>query len=139
LLTNNRRVGRDLEGLKSGDTLAIYLADAPPSGSGDDGSTFQSLSLLGTHPLAEDGSAFVRAPAGVPLILELRDGDTPILTMTEEHQFGPGEMTSLGVSRDFFDGVCGGCHGSIGGAELDVVVDPDALTGASVSLSRPQA
>lgn len=139
LLTNNRRVGRDLEGLKSGDTLAIYLADAPPSGSGDDGSTFQSLSLLGTHPLAEDGSAFVRAPAGVPLILELRDGDTPILTMTEEHQFGPGELTSLGVSRDFFDGVCGGCHGSIGGAELDVVVDPDALTGASVSLSRPQA
>jgi hypothetical protein len=58
--------------------------------------------------------------------------------MTEEHQFGPGEQTSLGVSRDFFDGVCGGCHGSIEGPELDVVVDPDALTAASISLSRPQ-
>jgi hypothetical protein len=138
LLTNNRRAGRNLADVEDGDTLAVYLADAPPSGSGDDGSTFQSLSLLGTHALAEDGSAFVRAPAGVPVILELRRGDTPLLTMTEEHQFGPGELTSLGVSRDFFDGVCGGCHGSIAGPELDVVVDPDALTGASVSLSRPE-
>jgi hypothetical protein len=59
--------------------------------------------------------------------------------MTEEHQFGPGEMTSLGVSRDFFNGVCGGCHGSVEGPELDVVVNPDALTGASISLARPES
>jgi hypothetical protein len=31
--------------------------------------------------------------------------------------------------------VCGGCHGSISGSELDVVVTPDVLTGASRSLS----
>jgi hypothetical protein len=138
LLTNNRRGARDLETLGAGDTLAIFRSDLPPSGATDDGSTFQALTLLGTVPLQEDGSVFVRAPAGVPVVLELRQGDTPLLTMTEEHQFGPGELTSLGISRDFFDGVCGGCHGSIGGQELDVVVDPDALTGASVSLSRPE-
>lgn len=135
LLTDNHRGNRGLDALADGDTLAVYRAAAP---SGGGGGTFQSWELLGTHGLAADGSAFVRVPAGEPLILELRRGDTPLLTMTEEHQFGPGEQTSLGISRDFFDGVCGGCHGSIEGPELDVVVDPDALTGASVSLSRPQ-
>jgi hypothetical protein len=59
------------------------------------------------------------------------------MTMTEEHQFGPGERISMGISRKFFDGVCGGCHGSVAGPELDVVVNADALTGASVSLARP--
>jgi hypothetical protein len=137
LLTDNRRGGRDLDALAEGDTLAVYRAAPPPAGAGG-GTAYQSWELLGTHALADDGSAFVRVPAGVPVVLELRRGDTPLLTMTEEHQFGPGEQTSLGISRDFFDGVCGGCHGSIEGAELDVVVDPDALTGASVSLSRPR-
>ncbi|MBK6916974.1 MAG: hypothetical protein IPH07_06205 [Deltaproteobacteria bacterium] len=138
LLTDNHRGGRDLERLAAGDTLAVYAAAPPPGGDVDDGSTHQAWQLLGTHALADDGSAFVRVPAGQPLVLELRQGSTPLLTMTEEHQFGPGEQTSLGISRTFFDGVCGGCHGSIEGPELDVVVNPDALTGASVSESRPQ-
>jgi hypothetical protein len=137
LLTNNHRGGRGLDEVSDGDTLAIYRADPPPSGDADDGSTHQSWELLDTWTLAEDGSVFVRVPAGIPVVLELRRGNTPLLTMTEEHQFGPGEQTTLGVSRDFFDGVCGGCHGSIEGPELDVVVDPDALTGASISASRP--
>jgi hypothetical protein len=138
LLTDNHRGDRGLDEVADGDTLAIYRADPPPSGDAADGSTHQSWSLLDTWPLEADGSVFVRVPAGIPVVLELRRGSTPLLTMTEEHQFGPGEQTSLGVSRDFFDGVCGGCHGSIEGPELDVVVDPDALTGASVSLARPQ-
>ncbi len=139
LLGSNQRGGRGLDALVDGDTLAIYRAAAPsPASPGGGGETFESWELIGTHALAADGSAFVRVPAGEPVILELRRGDTPLFTMTEEHQFGPGEQTSLGISRDFFDGVCGGCHGSIEGAELDVVVNPDALTGASVSLSRPE-
>jgi hypothetical protein len=32
--------------------------------------------------------------------------------------------------------VCGGCHGSVSGVELEIAVDADALTGASVSKSR---
>ena len=35
-----------------------------------------------------------------------------------------------------FDAVCGGCHGSVSGHELDIVVTPDALTGASQSISQ---
>jgi mono/diheme cytochrome c family protein len=56
--------------------------------------------------------------------------------MAEEHQVGPGEYVTPGVSRKIFNGVCGGCHGSISGQELDVAVSTDALTGASVSRSR---
>jgi hypothetical protein len=41
----------------------------------------------------------------------------------------------MGVSEDLFDSVCGGCHGSVTGSELDVAVTPDALTGASESMS----
>lgn len=138
LLTDNHRGDRGLERYTAGDTLAVYAAGAPPVGATDDGQTYQAWDLVGTHELADDGSAFLRVPAGVPVVLELRRGGTPLLTMTEEHQFGPGEQTSLGISRNFFDGVCGGCHGSIDGPELDVVVNPDALTRASVSASRPE-
>lgn len=138
LLTDNLRRGRNLDELSEGDTFAAYLAHPPPAGAQDDGTTFQDWELVGTILLEEDGSAFFKVPAGAPVIMELRKGDNPLLTMTEEHQFGPGEMTSLGVSREFFDGVCGGCHGSISGRELDVVVDEDALTGASTSVARPE-
>ncbi len=135
LLTHNVRNDRNFAAVESADELAVYLAKAP-SASWD--GTFQDWDLAGTVPLESDGSVYVDLPASVPVILELRKDGEAVLTMTEEHQFGPGEQTSLGVSRIFFDGVCGGCHGSISGRELDVVVNQDALTGASISLSRPQ-
>lgn len=137
VLTENLRRGRNLDSLSDGDHFAAYLAHPPPVGASDDGQTFQDWEEVGSIKLEEDGSGFFAVPAGVPVILELRDGNKAIRTMTEEHQFGPGEMTSLGVSREFFDGVCGGCHGSVSGRELEVVVNEDALTGASTSVARP--
>ena len=81
----------------------------------------------------------VTLPSGKPLIFEVLDGGGhPVFTMAEEHQLGPGETISPGVPRKLFNGVCGGCHGSVSGSELDVAVTPDALTGASVSMSREQ-
>jgi hypothetical protein len=41
----------------------------------------------------------------------------------------------MGVTEPLFDAVCAGCHGSITGHEIDVMVTPDALTGASASKS----
>jgi hypothetical protein len=35
--------------------------------------------------------------------------------------------------------VCAGCHGSVTGHEVDVRVTPDALTGASASVSANSA
>ena len=47
-----------------------------------------------------------------------------------------GEYITPGPPRAVFNNICGGCHGSLSGSELDVAVSADALTGASVSLSR---
>ena len=78
----------------------------------------------------------VKLPSGTGVVLELQDGNgTPIITMGEEHQLGPGEEISMGISQTLFDAVCGGCHGSVSGKELDIGVSPDALTGASQSAS----
>ena len=48
----------------------------------------------------------------------------------------PAGGTRYDSARAIFNGICGGCHGSLTGEELDVAVTPDSLTGASVSISR---
>jgi hypothetical protein len=92
---------------------------------------------LGSAGLAADHSLKVAVPAGKPIILELVDSSgTPLFTMSEEHQVTDGEYITPGAPRSLFNNICGGCHGSITGAELDVSVTADTLTGASVSMSR---
>ena len=140
LVNANLRRGRPVE-LFDDDAayVAVYRENpASPSVSGPNaGDIFEERELLGRVPLADDGSVMMRAPAGVGLVLELQDGDGNALeTMLEEHQLGPGEMITFGVPRELFDPVCGSCHGSVSGSELDVRVSPDVLTGASESLAR---
>ena len=86
--------------------------------------------------VASDGSVKLDVPGGVGVIMELQDdAGNVIVTMGEEHQLGLGEGISMGIREPLFDAVCGGCHGSVSGSELDVQVTPDALTGASQSKS----
>ncbi len=146
LLDANLRRGRNLAPLDKAKSLKVYEVQTPTSATVDmakmlgSEKVFTSRKALGTAPLEEDGSIRVTLPAGKPLIFELLDGNgKAIFTMREEHQMGAGEVITPGVPRRVFDAVCGGCHGSISGKELDVTVSVDALTGASVSLSRNQA
>jgi WD40-like Beta Propeller Repeat len=120
LLAANLRRGRGVAAFRPADSLVIFDANMAP---------------LGEAPLEEDGSVRIRVPSSVPVVIGLRRGSTTIFQMTEEHQFGPGERISLGIRESLFDNVCGGCHGSRSGVELDIAVTPDALTGASQSLS----
>jgi hypothetical protein len=103
--------------------------------------------MLGSVPLRDDGSVKVQVPAGQGVVLSLVDGNgKTIVKMGEEHQLGPGEFVSMGVretitnaagqSVNLFNTICGGCHGSVSGRELDVGVSADALTGASASASQ---
>jgi hypothetical protein len=121
LLGANLRRGRDVTAFRAADHLAVLDADGHE---------------LGSAPLAADGSVKIRAPAATPLYLALTKGGAPLFQMTEEHQFGPGEDISIGVPEAHFDHVCAGCHGSVSGKETDIGVSADALTGASVSVSR---
>jgi hypothetical protein len=145
LLGANLRRGRNVDALAGAGALRVYEERPPPSASPDPGAlmgperVFTDRRPIGVAPLERDGSLKVILPAGKPLILEVVDrSGKAVFTMTEEHQLGPGESISPGVPRKLFNGVCGGCHGSVSGAELDIAVTPDALTGASVSLSRDQ-
>jgi hypothetical protein len=144
LLGANLRTGRFVDKLRSAQKLAIYEDQAPPSdlaqamaGLAGTQMVYQNRKLLGTVPLAGDGSLLVQLPSMTPLVLELLDDhDGKLFTMAEEDQLGPGEVISRGVPQKFFNSVCGGCHGSVSGVELDVAINQDALTGASVSQSR---
>lgn len=128
LLGSNLRRGRDPAAFRGAKQLIVQDAAG---------------ATVGTANLAADGSARIRAPAGVPLYLGIGTGGAASFMMTEEHQFGPGETVSLGVSEKLFNHTCGGCHGSVSGKEIDVgVASPDVLTGASLSESataNPQA
>jgi hypothetical protein len=143
LLGANLRTGRFVEALRGAKQVAVYEDRAPASAaagaSGRTGSemVFQDRHLLGTAPLQDDGSVKLRLPSLTPLIIELQDsGGAALFTMSEEDQLGAGETISRGVPQAFFNSVCGGCHGSVSGRELEIALDPDALTGASASLSH---
>jgi hypothetical protein len=149
MLTGNLRRGRPVEAFRAARTLVIESEGMCPAGTCTRGTNgiYEMRTEVGTAPLASDGSVRLKVPSGVGVVLSLRDdkGNT-IVKMGEEHQFGPGEQISLGLRQEFtnaagetvrlFDTVCGGCHGSVSGKELDVGVSADALTGASASLSQ---
>lgn len=137
LLTGNLRRGRPVEAFRSARYLAVYSEGmCGMNCSANTNGIYQQRELLGRVALEDDGSTKVMLPARTGLVFELQDASrNPVITMGEEHQLGPGETISMGISEALFDEVCGGCHGSVSGSELDVQVSPDALTNASRSAS----
>jgi hypothetical protein len=140
LLGANLRTGRFVDGMRAASQVAIYQDLGPPDAAtgmgGRAGSemVYQNRMALGSASLQSDGSVKLLVPSLTPLIVELQDGSgNPVFTMSEEDQLGEGEQISRGVPEKFFNSVCGGCHGSVSGRELDVAITPDALTGASLS------
>jgi hypothetical protein len=138
LLTGNLRRGRPVDAFRNAKFLAVYsegLCPAGPCTRGTNG-IFENRQLLGTAPLADDGSVRIQVPSQTGVVLELQDDKhASLVKMGEEHQLGPGEQISMGIAEPLFNAVCAGCHGSITGHEIDVEVTPDALTGASASKS----
>ena len=107
----------------------------------------ERLGHLGLNP---DGSGRFRYRGGLPIVLGATGWDDTPLTFPEgapftgnviqreQMQFYPGERSNQSFRRELFNGMCGGCHGSLSGRELDVVVDYDVLTSASQVQSRDQ-
>jgi hypothetical protein len=116
----------------------------------DFGSVWVKRRLLGNVPMAQDASAHVTLPGGVPIVFHLPD--TPLSTMMklprwqrEEVEYSPGEVLNQSMPGDsinstfgpsFFNSLCGQCHNSISGRPLDVAVNPDILTQASIVTGR---
>ncbi len=119
-------------------TGATSFADVDPAflANDDFGQVYVRRRLLGTPLQYKDGSAAMRLRGGVPITLQfltrLAGETTPSAHFQrEEMQFYPGEVVRQGFRRDLFNGLCGGCHGSVTGMENEVAVNPDILTQAS--------
>jgi len=146
VLTGNLRRGRPVDQFRDAKELVVETEGLcqPGCTRGSNG-IYQMRTELGRASLADDGSVKIRVPAATGVVFSLVNGDNVIVKMGEEHQLGPGEVISLGIRETItnssgktvrlFDAVCGGCHGSVSGSELDIAVTPDALTGASASAS----
>ncbi|MFN0253255.1 MAG: TolB family protein [Kofleriaceae bacterium] len=141
VLTGNLRRGRPVEEFRSARYLAVFREGMCGTNcTANTNGIFQQRELIGRVPLEDDGSTKVMLPAREGLVFELQDSSrNAIVTMGEEHQLGPGETISMGVSESLFNAICGSCHGSVSGSELDVEVTPDALTNASRSASAGSA
>jgi hypothetical protein len=122
---------------------ATSFADADPSfvTSDDFGQVYVRRRLLGAPEIFKDGSAVMRIRGGVPILLQVRAqlaGDSGLTEhfQREEMQFYPGEVVRQGFRQDLFNGLCGGCHGSVSGMENQIAVNPDILTQASDVVAR---
>lgn len=144
LLFQNTRTGRPLgertmpvmvwESLPPEPGVTSY--SSPFVTSDEYGELYVRRQLLGSVPLESDDSAAILLPGGAPIVLQTTvqlAGDAAPTShfQREEMQFYPGEEARQSFRRQFFDGMCGGCHGSLSGQEMDVAVNPDILTQAS--------
>jgi hypothetical protein len=144
LLFQNTRTGRPVD--LTAPSLTVWESlppepgvtsyDSPFVSSDQFGQVYVRRQLLGSVPVEDDGSASVLLPGGAPVVLEAPvqlagDSGPRNHFQREEVQFYPGEEVRQAFQRQFFNGLCGGCHGSLSGLELDVAVNPDILTQAS--------
>jgi hypothetical protein len=160
LLFANTRTGRPIDERVGGfDVLEALPPDASAKSfselgakveQDDFGSVYADYKLLGHVGLYEDGSTKFRIPGGHPILLRLTEKNqkpltfgkgapfTGEMTQREQMQFYPGERANQSFQRKLFNGMCGGCHGSVSGEELDVAVDIDVLTSASQTIAAPK-
>ena len=153
LLFSNTRIGRPIDQRIAG--LDVMLDEPPPAGAtgfGDVmgsvrsdafGMFYESTRMLGHVDLAPDGSGHIRITggagirlrptdhSGAPLVFDAGAPFTGEMIQREAVQFYPGERIRQSMPRGFFNALCGGCHGSISGRELDTAADIDIMTRAS--------
>lgn len=105
------------------------------------GSVYVCRRSLGTVNVQTDGSTKFRVPGGVPLVMKLPDtaeskkGAYPRY-QREALTFYPGEYVHQSFQTQFFNGLCGQCHGATTGKPIDVALRPDIMTQASNVIAR---
>jgi hypothetical protein len=152
LLFRNTREGRPIDPNIEGFNVYAEYPPMPgdtPNTSDAFGDFYRRRERLGSVGLNADGSAAIRFRGGLPIVLEPTSGGEPLtfadggpftgeMIQREQMQFYPGERSHQSFPRALFNGLCGGCHGSISGRELDVAADVDVLTTASMVESNDQ-
>ena len=149
LLFQNTRSGRSMtatslsvwESLPPAPGVTDYASGGMFTTSDRYGQLYVRRQLLDNVGVQSDHSAAMLVPGGVPIVVQTNvklssDGGPTNHAQREETQFYPGEEVRQSMPRRFFDGLCGGCHGSVSGQEFDLAVKPDILTQASQVAAR---
>ncbi len=112
------------------------------------GNVYVRRRQLGHVQLQSDGSAHIALPGGVPIVLKLADTQESQAQklprfQREEMEFAPGEVVNQAFNNfaafnttGFFNSLCGQCHAAVSGHAIDVAVQPDILTQASMVAAR---
>ncbi|MBX3128343.1 MAG: PD40 domain-containing protein [Polyangiaceae bacterium] len=153
LLFQNTRTGRSLPGAN----FPVEVWESLPPESGvttfaqggsfvtDDafGQVYARRRLRGSAQPAGDSSFKIQIPGGMPMVLATSvrlagEAKPQLHFQREEMQFYPGEWVRQSFKKELFNGLCGGCHGSVNGLESHIAVNPDLLTQASNVAARGQ-
>ncbi len=120
--------------IASQDVKYARVIGAQPQYKGDSGAVKRFL--IAEVPIEEDGSFYVQIPSKTSFdIQSLNSRKMALRTPNRWLYCQPGEKHSLSTPRNLFTQSCAGCHGSLTGAREDVTRRPDAISGASRTLS----
>ncbi|MCK6528421.1 hypothetical protein L6R50_12990 [Myxococcota bacterium] len=97
--------------------------------------------VLAEIPLAADGTFQAEVPAGVAIRLQALDASGMAVGRMHNRwlDFHPGQTMRQGISAEdpvFYASRCAACHGAASGDPNEAFIEPDAMTMASVTLSR---
>lgn len=151
LLFQNTPTGRLLEeGVKEFEVLedmpppleVTSLDGAGPNAVSDAfGKVYVRRRSLGKVAIEKDGSSHFVVPGGLPILYRFPETEFSKArnlprTQRESSSFAPGEYSHQVFRPEFFNGLCGHCHGAISGKQVDVSVQPDMLSQASRVIAR---
>lgn len=93
--------------------------------------------ILAELPALADTSFVYEVPSDVPFRIEALDADRMAIGAQQNRWIfvNGGETFPGGISEELFPQTCGPCHGSASGDPEDVVVTPDVVSSASITLA----
>ena len=110
------------------------IIGAQPQHKGDSGASKRFL--IAEVPLEKDGSFYVQIPSKVSFDIQSLNSQKMALRSPNRWLYcKPGEKHSLSTPRKLFTQSCAGCHGGLTGSREDVLRRPDAISGASRTIS----
>ena len=94
--------------------------------------------ILGEVELHDDNSLYIEVPSGVSFRTQLLDERRMNIGVQHNRWLyvWPGQHFSQSTQRELYEGLCGGCHGSVSGDAEALLQPPDTMTQATVTLAR---
>jgi hypothetical protein len=120
--------------IASSEVKYARIIGAQPQYKGDSGAVKRFM--IAEVPLEKDGSFYVRIPSKISFDIQSLNAQKMAIRSPNRWLYcQPGEKHSLSTPRNLFTQSCAGCHGGLSGSKEDVLRRPDAISGASRTLS----